>query len=133
MVDVSVDGVLGLNILVWGLCHCLGVKEGSVTTFPPRSTHLARSVISASIASLAEFPLLFSCLSIGRSSFLHSLISAGNCSFIPTFEPLSVKAFLKYIHFVRKPRKFDDDGSRSTLSEAPHSLEGGVVFDEENL
>ena len=94
VVDARVDGTLGLNILVWGLCHCLGVKEGSVTTFPPRTTNLTQGVISASITSLAGFPLLFSCLSIGSRSFLLSFISAGNCSFIPTFEPLSLKVFL---------------------------------------
>ena len=94
VVDARVDGALGLMILVWSLCLCLGVKEGSVTTFPPRTTNLARGVISTSITSLAGFPLLFSCLSIGSRSFLLSFISAGNCSFIPTFEPLGLKAFL---------------------------------------
>ena len=49
VVDARVDGALGLMILVWGLRHCLGIKEGSVTTFPPRTTNLALGVITASI------------------------------------------------------------------------------------
>ena len=122
---------LGLNVIVWCLCHSFGVKKGSVTIFPPRTTNLARGAISASITSIAEFPLLISCLSIGRRTFLLALISAGNFSFIPTFEPFSLKAFFSTLIFFLNPRKFHYDGARSVLSEEIKFFATGAICFED--